>query len=140
MYLWWSLCTLYLQACQESYRRRLRSFFAVLMLRISIANKHSFKTAHGKDRELAVSYRSHFTVNLFQAKENHIADATPPKSRLAKRVSQTETESLIWRASQTESFIRFNFVSLEHTVRAGRLVTSYGMMGNASSMTSYDIN
>ena len=30
MYLWWSLCTLYLHACQVSYRRRLRSLLLCL--------------------------------------------------------------------------------------------------------------
>ena len=30
MYLWWSLCTLYLHACQVSYRRRLRSLLSCL--------------------------------------------------------------------------------------------------------------
>ena len=29
MYLWWSLCTLYLHACQVSYRRRLRSLLCL---------------------------------------------------------------------------------------------------------------
>ena len=30
IYLWWSLCTLYLHACQVSYRRRLRSLLSCL--------------------------------------------------------------------------------------------------------------
>ena len=30
MYLWWSFCTLYLHACQVSYRRRLRSLLSCL--------------------------------------------------------------------------------------------------------------
>ena len=30
MHLWWSLCTLYLHACQGSYRRRLRSLLLYL--------------------------------------------------------------------------------------------------------------
>ena len=30
MYLWWSLCTLYLHACQVTYRRRLRSLLSCL--------------------------------------------------------------------------------------------------------------
>ena len=30
MYPWWSLCTLYLHACQVSYRRRLRSLLLYL--------------------------------------------------------------------------------------------------------------
>ena len=30
MYLWWSLCTLYLHACQVSYRRRRRSLLSCL--------------------------------------------------------------------------------------------------------------
>ena len=38
MYLWWSLCTLYLHGIEpmpgKSYRRRLRVFVVVLVLRI----------------------------------------------------------------------------------------------------------
>ena len=108
----------------------------------------------GSQREWAKQKQNHLFAKWAKQKQNHsfwrvsqtekeslswTASQTETES-LSWTASQTETESLIWRASQTESFIRFNFVSLEHTVRAGRLVTSYGMMGNASSMTSYDIN
>ena len=49
MYLWWSLCTLYLHACQVSYHRQLRSLLLYLCYTAQHTHTHTKILCVSKD-------------------------------------------------------------------------------------------